>query len=116
MGTILLEGMEFFAYHGHYNEERIIGSKFVVDLDFDYASDAAEKSDHLHDAINYQEVFLLVKKEMSVTSHLLEHVASRILAVLRAKYPVISRARVKISKLNPQLGSKVKQVSCVLSY
>jgi len=27
MGKILLEGMEFFAYHGHYKEEQIIGTK-----------------------------------------------------------------------------------------
>jgi 7,8-dihydroneopterin aldolase/epimerase/oxygenase len=116
MGTILLEGMEFFAYHGHFKEERIIGSKFIVEIEYDYESTRAEQSDHLQDATNYQEVFLLVKAEMEKTSHLLEHVARRILTSLKAKYPAISKARVKISKLNPQLGGKVRQVSCVLSY
>jgi dihydroneopterin aldolase len=36
MGKILLEGMEFFAYHGHYEEEQIIGTKFIVDIEIDF--------------------------------------------------------------------------------
>jgi 7,8-dihydroneopterin aldolase/epimerase/oxygenase len=116
MGTILIEGMEFFAYHGHYKEERIIGTKFIVDLEFDYESSQAEQSDRLQDAINYQEIFLLIKKEMEINSHLLEHVAKRILDALRRTFPLTRKARVKVAKMNPQLGGKVKQVSCVLSY
>jgi 7,8-dihydroneopterin aldolase/epimerase/oxygenase len=92
MGTILLEGMEFFAYHGHYTVEQIIGTKFIVDIAFDYDSTQAEKSDRLHDAINYQEVFLLVKNEMANNSHLLEHVARRILDSLRQTFPMKSAA------------------------
>ena len=57
MGTILLEGMEFFAYHGHFKEEQIIGTKFIVELEIEYDSSTAEKSDKLHDALNYQEVY-----------------------------------------------------------
>jgi 7,8-dihydroneopterin aldolase/epimerase/oxygenase len=116
MGTILLEGMEFFAYHGHFKEERIIGTKFIVDVEFDYESKPAEQSDRLQDAFNYQEVFLLVKKEMEINSHLLEHVTRRILDSIHNSFPGINKARVKIAKMNPQLGGKVKQVSCVLSY
>ncbi len=116
MATILLDGMEFFAYHGHFKEERIIGTKFIVDVEFDYDSSVAENSDRLPDTLNYQEVYHVVKKEMEITSHLLEHVAKRILAALHLAFPSIITAKVKISKTNPQLGGKVKQVSCVLSY
>jgi 7,8-dihydroneopterin aldolase/epimerase/oxygenase len=116
MATIILEGMEFFAYHGHYKEEQIIGTKFFIDVEFDYESEAAEKSDHLQDAMNYLEVFQVVRNEMEITSHLLEHVARRILSALRLSFPGMIKARVKIAKMNPQLGGKVKQVSCVLSY
>lgn len=116
MGTIQLEGMEFFAYHGHFKEERIIGSKFIVDVSFDYDSTAAERSDKLQDAVNYQEVYLLVQKEMGITSHLLENVAKRILESVRLAFPGLTNVHVKIAKLNPQLGHKVKQVSCSLSY
>lgn len=108
--------MEFFAFHGHYKEEQIIGTRFKVDLEFEYQSHQAEISDRLDDAINYQEVFSLIKKEMEISSHLLEHVARRILNALKQQYPMISQAKVILSKLNPQLGGKVKQVTCILSY
>ena len=32
MSQISIEGMEFFAYHGCFAEEQIIGTKFLVDL------------------------------------------------------------------------------------
>ena len=116
MATILLEGIEFFSYHGHYKEEQIIGTKFILDIEFDYESTSAEQSDRLHDALNYQEVYQVVKKEMGITSNLIEHVARRILSALHLTFPGITKARVKIAKMNPQLGGKVKQVSCILSY
>ena len=37
MGTILLEGMEFFAFHGCFKEEQIIGTKFIVDIQIEVA-------------------------------------------------------------------------------
>lgn len=116
MGTIRLEGMEFFAFHGHYKEEQIIGTRFRVDLEFEYQSHRAEISDQLDDAVNYQEVFSLIKKEMENSSHLIEHVARRILDALKKHFPMIIQAKVTLSKLNPQLGGKVKQVTCILSY
>ena len=32
MSIISIEGMEFFAYHGCFKEEAIIGTKFRIDL------------------------------------------------------------------------------------
>ena len=32
MGKIILEQMEFYAYHGCFQEEQIIGNRFVVQL------------------------------------------------------------------------------------
>ena len=115
MGKILLEGMEFFAYHGHFREEQIIGTKFMVDLEMEFDTVKAENSDHLHDTINYQEVYLLVKREMEINSHLMERVARRILDSMKQSFPPLKTIHVKISKLNPPLGGKVSQVSCMLT-
>lgn len=115
MGKILLEGMEFFAYHGHYKEEQVIGTKFIVDLEMDFDTSEAEHSDHLDDTINYQEVYLVVKKEMEINAHLLESVAGRILDSVSHSFPQIKSLLVKIAKVNPPLGGKVKQVSCILA-
>jgi len=78
MAIISIEGMEFFAYHGCFKEEQVIGTKFNIDLFLTIDTSTAEASDNLHDTVNYQEVFQLVKGEMQVTSKLLEHVGRRI--------------------------------------
>jgi dihydroneopterin aldolase len=115
MGKIALEGMEFFAYHGCFKEEQIIGTRFIVDLEMEYDSSRAEEHDRLHDALNYQEIFRVVRREMEQKSHLLEHVARRVLEALRSSFPGIVSMTIKISKMNPPLENKVRQVSFTLS-
>jgi len=75
----------------------------------------AEHSDHLGDTINYQEVYQIVKKEMEINAHLLESVAWRILDAVMRSFPQVNSMQVKIAKVNPPLGGKVKQVSCILA-
>jgi 7,8-dihydroneopterin aldolase/epimerase/oxygenase len=115
MGKILLEGMDFFAYHGHFREEQIIGTKFTIDLEMEFDTGKAETTDQLHDTVNYQEIYLIVKREMEINTHLLERVARRILDSVKQAFPQIKQAKVKISKLNPPLGGKVDRVSCILA-
>ncbi len=114
MSLISLEGMEFFAYHGCYPEEQVVGTKFIVDLYIEADLSKSEKNDNLSDTINYQEVYLIVKKEMENNSFLLEHVGKRILNSVKENFPEIREVKVKVSKMNPQLGGKIKNVSISL--
>jgi dihydroneopterin aldolase len=111
MGTILLEGMEFFAFHGCFKEEQIIGTKFIVDLYIDVESTMAADTDHLRDTVDYVILYQCVKKEMEQKSHLLEHVAKRIMVVVQNKFPVITAIELKLAKINPPIGGKIHQVS-----
>ncbi len=115
MAQIALENMEFFAYHGCFSEEQIIGTRFFVDLWIETNTTEAEHSDRLSQTINYQEVFLLVKEQMAVKSKLLEHVGRRILDALKEKFPEVISAKVKVSKMNPPLGGKIGSVSLFLT-
>ncbi len=114
MSWIAVEGMEFHAYHGCFKEEQVIGTRFEVNLWFEYDTSAAENSDDLSDTIDYQAVYQLVKKEMGQSSHLLEHVGRRILNAFHSTYPQVKRSKVKISKLNPPLGGKMHSVSVTI--
>ncbi len=116
MSVISIEGMEFFAYHGCFKEEQVIGTKFNIDLYLTVDTTLAEETDSLHDTVNYQEVFRLVKKEMEVTSKLLEHVGRRILNSISASFPQVEKATLKIKKLNPPLGGKMDFVSLTLNF
>lgn len=106
--------MEFYAYHGCFEEEQIIGTWFVVDLFLDTDTSRAEQTDDLQHTINYLEVYQLVKKEMETPSNLLEHVGRRILNAVKAGYPSVNHARIKVRKMNPPLGGKMDFVSLSL--
>jgi dihydroneopterin aldolase len=111
MGTILLEGMEFFAFHGCFKEEQIIGTKFILDLQIELDTTVSELSDHLHDTTDYVRLYRCVKKEMEQKSHLLEHVARRIMDASIKEFPEIQAIELKIAKINPPMGGKMQQVS-----
>jgi 7,8-dihydroneopterin aldolase/epimerase/oxygenase len=115
MAQIALENMEFYAYHGCFSEEQIIGTRFIVDLWIETDTTEAEHSDKLSQTINYQGVFLLVKEQMAVKSKLLEHVGRRILDALKEQFPEVISAKVKVSKMNPPLGGKIGSVSLTLT-
>ena len=115
MGLIQIEGMEFYAFHGHYQEERIVGNKFLVDLTIETEMQEAAESDNLKDAVNYQHAYQIIKQEMEKKSHLLEHIAGRILNSLYSEIQGIKKATIKVSKLNPPMGGKISSVSVVLS-
>ncbi|MHC1703672.1 MAG: dihydroneopterin aldolase [Tenuifilaceae bacterium] len=114
MAIIEIENIEFHANHGHYKEEQLIGNTFLVDLRIEYNSDNAQKSDNLKDTVNYQTAFEIVKREMGIKAHLLEHVGDRILSALFSELAGIESAQVKVSKMNPPMGGKIQKVSVTL--
>ena len=73
------------------------------------------ESDNLKDAVNYQRVYEIVKQQMEMKSHLLEHIAGRILDAIYAEMKGITKDTVKVSKMNPPMGGKIGSVSVVLS-
>ncbi len=107
MSRVELVDMEFFAHHGCFEEERLIGNKFIVNIWVECDCTKPSESDDINDALNYQTLYDIVKREMAIPSHLLEHVAGRILAAVKESFPYIAAAQVKIDKLNPPLGGKV---------
>lgn len=111
MGRIILEDMDFYAYHGCFAEEHIIGGRFLVNIEIDADTLLAENTDDISKTINYQEVYLLIKKEMEIKSKLLEHVASRIANAIKKQFPDILKIFVAVSKMNPPLGGKIEKVS-----
>ncbi len=115
MARIELEEMEFHAFHGCFKEERIVGNAFLIKFSFETDSSKSEVSDNINDTVNYQTIYSLIKAEMNKQSHLLEHLAGRILNTVFNHFPEIIKAEVKVSKMNPALGGKVKCVSVSLN-
>lgn len=114
--VVELVNMEFYAYHGHFREEQIIGNKFIVNFSAETDISTPGKSDDLNDALNYQELYTLIREEMEIPSKLLENVALRIINRVRDTYPKVTWAEVSVSKLNPPLGGKVEASRVTMSY
>ena len=107
--------MEFYAFHGHYEEEQAAGNLFSVNVTVETDISEAVKTDRLDRAIDYTRIYLLVKQEMEIPSRLLENVAGRIIEKIHGLSAHISRVTVTVSKLNPAMGGQMKKFSVVHS-
>ena len=103
MGVISLKNMEFKGYHGCLPEERIIGTKYVIDVSFDYDSAACEQSDNLNDAVNYAEVYEIIKQQFSQPVNLIEHLAKNIGDGIKQASTKIHNVEVVVTKFNPPI-------------
>lgn len=107
-GTVTLEGMHFYAYHGCLESERVKGNDFYVDLSFVYDMQVAAKDDSLRDAVDYSVVYNLVKQQMQEPCNLLEHLAWKIKTAVQERFPEVLECCVKVSKACPPVGGEVK--------
>jgi 7,8-dihydroneopterin aldolase/epimerase/oxygenase len=104
MGIVSLEGLEFFAYHGFYEEEQRIGNRYSIDVSIQTdVSEAAEK-DRLKATVNYEVVYKIVADVMKEPAKLLEHVAHRIIVQIKEHFPAVDWVEVSVSKYNPPIG------------
>jgi dihydroneopterin aldolase len=115
IGTIELEGMEFKAYHGCLEQEKVRGNSFTVDFKGELDLSAAAESDNLNDTLNYGEIYEIVAEEMSIPSELLENVAGRIMKAIENRYPQLVTFSVRVSKKRPPVDG-VAQWSRVTLY
>lgn len=106
MTRIALEGMHFFAYHGYYEEERIVGNQFIIDTFVDVDTfDSTD--DDINDTVNYEVIYDIVKSHMDKKYKLLETIALNISTELKTRFSNIKKVKVKVAKLGPQLGGEV---------
>lgn len=114
MAIIEIEGMEFYAFHGHFEVEKVVGNRFVVSLLIEADCSKAAQTDRLEDTLDYQKAYRTVQEEMTIPSDLLENVAHRIICRLRSEFPEVGRVKVKVSKMNPPMGGQIERVSVTL--
>ena len=103
IGEVALEGMEFYARHGYYEEERKIGNKYTVDIFMSLEMTTAVQEDKLEGTVNYEKVYEIVAEIMNVDASLLEHLAGKIIKNLRKNFTSIESVNVRVSKHNPPI-------------
>jgi len=103
MGKVSLEGMEFYARHGYYEEERIIGNKYSVDVILELEFHEAANFDKLEGTVNYEKVYEIVQSVMSIDANLLEHLAGKMIKALKENFEEVTKVQVRVSKYNPPI-------------
>lgn len=112
MDKILLNGMEFYGYHGVFQEEKRLGQRYVVDVVLYTDLETAGKTDNIDDSIDYGEVFQLVKKIVEgEPKNLIEAVAETIAEKLLAKFNKLTACTVKVKKPNPPIAGNYESVA-----
>ena len=114
MGTVCVDNIRLYAYHGCLEEEALIGSDYRVDVTVTADLQLAAQSDELRDTVDYVHIHRIVKEEMAIRSKLLEHVGKRILDRIFKELPPVHQGEVSISKINPPIGGDVEAVSVKL--
>ncbi len=98
---IRIEGLEVYAYHGVYPEEREKGQRFQVDAVLYGDTRRAGLEDELALSVDYGQVCLFIDKWMKEKPcKLLEAVAERLSEAILLKYDLISALDLEIRKPN----------------
>lgn len=112
---IILEGMEFHAFHGVMDEERKIGGKYVVNL---YVSvpDGSGADDSIDSTVNYQSLYDITKNVLSSNENvnLIEYLAHCVIHDIYENFTNITNVKIQLYKYNPPVGGKVERAGICL--
>lgn len=119
MGSIIqevaLRNVRFFSPIGYYEEERVLGNEFFVDV-FVYFPFRSPDADDLTNTINYEELYQLACVIMKKERKLLESAAEELLLGIQSRYNFLVEARVSIRKTTPPFGHDCVQTVVSLHY
>lgn len=110
-GTVCVEGLRVYAYHGVLNQETVVGNTFEVDIKLNFPCFSAMTSDDIETSINYAEVVDIVKEVMKTPSLLIENVAYRLYEALNTRWQNINGGHIKISKLQPPISADMNRAA-----
>ncbi len=107
---IQLHNLRFFAYHGLYEEEKILGNEFEVNISVKIKTPKEGKIS-IHDTINYATVYELVKQIFNQREELLETICINISNAVKNKFPELKKLSIQIIKLHPPITGFAGSVS-----
>lgn len=103
---VSLENVRFFAYHGVYPEEQLVGNEFLLNIETQMKA-LPDEEDDLSFTINYERLYEIASAEMQHTRKLIETVAVAILKKTSAEFPFVDRIKISIRKMHLPLGGEV---------
>ena len=106
MIKVALHEIKFFAYHGFYPEEQILGNSFLIDAEVEFKNEGIEED--ISKTVDYEKLYFMLAEEMKQPRKLLETLAQEMVRKIRLEFPFLETIKVGIKKLNPPLLGEVK--------
>jgi dihydroneopterin aldolase/2-amino-4-hydroxy-6-hydroxymethyldihydropteridine diphosphokinase len=98
MDKIIMQGMQFYGYHGALAEEQQLGQRFEVNLEMYLDLGLAGRTDDLQKTVSYADVYTLIKKIVENKKFkLIESVAEAIALQVLDNFP-INKVTVQVRK------------------
>ena len=111
---IILDGMQFFGYHGVSPEEKKFGSQFVIDLDLYLNLYLPSSTDFITDTVDYSQVFEVVRSVIEGDSqNLVETLCNTIGTKIILRFSLVEAVTVKVAKQNPSIGGGMLKSAAV---
>lgn len=112
--VVRIRGLEVYGRHGVHDAERVLGQRFVVDVDMVLAHDHAATTDDLADTVDYAAVAddvarLVAGEPVSLLERLCRRIADRALAE-----PLVRSVTVTVAKPQAAIRHVLDDVSVTL--
>lgn len=101
MLKIELLNLWFSARHGLYEEEKVVGGDFKLDVELYYLPKT--KPYHIHETIDYSEVYAVIQQHMRKPEPLLETLVMNIGNDILHRFALAEEVKVSIRKINPPI-------------
>jgi len=99
MDKIIMKSLTFYGYHGVLSAEKVLGQKFILDIELYLNLKKAGITDNVEDTVSYAEVYELIQKIVENKSfNLIEALAENIAETILHQFPRILEIKVIVYK------------------
>jgi dihydroneopterin aldolase len=112
--TIQLVDILLHGYHGLFEEEKLVGNTFKINVTVVYTP-ANFPITNLSDTIDYGAVFNILQEQMQVATPLLETVAANFTLAVLKQFDAATEVTIHIQKMVPPIAGMVGSVAVGLT-
>ncbi len=112
MDKIFLNEMEFYGYHGCFEEENRLGQRFRVTMELSLDLKPAGVADDLDASVNYGQVFEVCREVVEGKPYnLIETVAEQISTRILNQFERVQECKVTVIKPDPPIPGHYRSVA-----
>lgn len=102
MITVALHQLNFHAYHGIHEQEKIVGNTYVIDAAVTFHEGSPVVTE-ITETINYAELYKIIRSRMEKPTPLLETIVMEIAGKIYDQYPQVKSITLSLKKMHPPI-------------